>query len=234
MSYTFEIGAVIAESAYDNQYGFTGRYLDAETGLWYFRARYFSTEMGRFVSRDPLGYVDGMSMYAGYFAQYFEIDPTGHATAVPRPPRGYSTNAREECQKDCASKGGVKSLVNDGIVGHVMGPKVYTGKRGRATTLKEDSSGWLEVHGWSLVNVYRIFYDVKEFTITTRPIIKYSCQCKDTGWCGYMFGYGGGVIKVLGPPSVYTDNENTETHRIRIGQVIKGSTTVGPIKVTWF
>ena len=45
--------------------------------LWYFRARYFSDEMGRFISRDPLGYVDGMSLYNGYFAESFKLDPLG-------------------------------------------------------------------------------------------------------------------------------------------------------------
>ena len=42
-----------------------------------YRARYFDTEMGRFISRDPLGYVDGASLYAGYFAQGFVMDPSG-------------------------------------------------------------------------------------------------------------------------------------------------------------
>ncbi|MCM8526652.1 MAG: RHS repeat-associated core domain-containing protein, partial [Lentisphaeraceae bacterium] len=58
---------------------FTGRYLDTETGLWYFRARYFSDELGRFISRDPLGYVDGMSLYGGYFAMWLTVDPLGLA-----------------------------------------------------------------------------------------------------------------------------------------------------------
>ncbi|EDM28096.1 hypothetical protein LNTAR_12106 [Lentisphaera araneosa HTCC2155] len=58
-------------------YGFTGRRYDMESDLWYFRARYFDTEMGRFVSRDPLGYVDGASLYAGYFAQFLSVDPSG-------------------------------------------------------------------------------------------------------------------------------------------------------------
>ena len=70
-------GTVIGATAEDNYYGFTGRYLDTETGLWYFRARYFSNELGRFISRDPLGYVDGMSLYNGYFTERFALDPMG-------------------------------------------------------------------------------------------------------------------------------------------------------------
>lgn len=70
---------VSSTGATNNNYGFTGRYIDNETGLWYFRARYFSDEMGRFISRDPLGYVDGMSLYGGYFAEGFNLDPSGKA-----------------------------------------------------------------------------------------------------------------------------------------------------------
>ena len=49
-------------------YGHTGRRHDEETGLQYFRARYYSAEQGRFISRDPLGYVDGPS---GCIRAYF-------------------------------------------------------------------------------------------------------------------------------------------------------------------
>ena len=45
-----------------NPFTFTGRELDAETGLMHFRARYYDPLKGRFLQRDPLGYVDGMNL----------------------------------------------------------------------------------------------------------------------------------------------------------------------------
>ncbi len=63
-------------SSYDWDYRYTGRQLDLATGLYYFRARYFSAELGRFISRDPLGYVDGMSLYRGYSVSG-GVDSTG-------------------------------------------------------------------------------------------------------------------------------------------------------------
>ena len=59
-----------------NDYTYTGRRLDPATGLLYFRARYYDPQTGEFISRDPLGYVDGMSLYRGYFAPG-AMDPTG-------------------------------------------------------------------------------------------------------------------------------------------------------------
>ena len=40
-------------SSYGNQIGFTGRYLDKETGLMYFRSRYEDPQIGRFLNRMP-------------------------------------------------------------------------------------------------------------------------------------------------------------------------------------
>jgi len=65
-----------AEDVALQPYGYTGRRYDNETKLWYFRARYFDDTLGRFIARDPMGYVDGMSMYRGYFVPG-GMDPWG-------------------------------------------------------------------------------------------------------------------------------------------------------------
>ena len=43
---------------------FQGREFDSESGLYYYRARYYDPESGRFVSQDPIGYRGGSNLYA--------------------------------------------------------------------------------------------------------------------------------------------------------------------------
>ncbi|MDR2439662.1 MAG: RHS repeat-associated core domain-containing protein, partial [Planctomycetaceae bacterium] len=58
-------------TTFDWNRAFTGQVLDMETGLMLYRERYYSTELGRFVSRDNIIYNDGYNSYL-----YVANDPT--------------------------------------------------------------------------------------------------------------------------------------------------------------
>jgi RHS repeat-associated protein len=51
-------------SVIGNPWMFTGRQLDEETGLYFYRARYYDPVKGRFLQRDALGYLSGVNLYA--------------------------------------------------------------------------------------------------------------------------------------------------------------------------
>ena len=55
---------LLTESSVGNPYLFTGRRFDQECGNYYYRARVYSPSLGRFLQTDPLGYVDGLNLYA--------------------------------------------------------------------------------------------------------------------------------------------------------------------------
>jgi RHS repeat-associated protein len=60
-------GQIISESAIGNNLTYTAREWDQELGLYYYRSRTYDAYTGRFLQRDPLGYVDGANLcsYSG-------------------------------------------------------------------------------------------------------------------------------------------------------------------------
>src|SRR5438105_1145550 len=46
------------------RYRFTGKEKDTETGFYYHGARYCAPWLGRWISADPAGFVDGVNIYA--------------------------------------------------------------------------------------------------------------------------------------------------------------------------
>jgi RHS repeat-associated protein len=87
-------GKVVQEYEYDSfgnlhdqknrvkqPYTYTGREWDKETGLYYYRARYYDAEVGRFISEDPIGFAGGDVNLYGYTwnRPINYIDPFGFA-----------------------------------------------------------------------------------------------------------------------------------------------------------
>jgi RHS repeat-associated protein len=64
-------GQPLQASTVGNPYLFTGREFDSETGLYYYRARYYSPQLRRFIEPDPIGFEGGMNLYT-----YVGNDPT--------------------------------------------------------------------------------------------------------------------------------------------------------------
>jgi RHS repeat-associated protein len=73
-TYTFDsFGNQTASSgSLTNSFRYTARELDSETGLYFYRARYFDPQAGRFLSEDLMRFAIGPNSYA-----YVGNDPTG-------------------------------------------------------------------------------------------------------------------------------------------------------------
>jgi RHS repeat-associated protein len=56
---TYDSFGIPSDGATTPGYAYTGREWDPETGLYYYRARYFDPKIGRFISEDPIGFEGG-------------------------------------------------------------------------------------------------------------------------------------------------------------------------------
>ncbi len=90
---TNSTGAITSSATYDSfgnqtgnlatRYSYTGREFDNFSGLYFYRARWYSADIGRFISEDPIGFEGGVNWfaYAGNSPVRYS-DPTGLDYAV--------------------------------------------------------------------------------------------------------------------------------------------------------
>ena len=68
----------VEEETVENRFGFAGELLDAVTGQYYLRARFYNPVIARFLSEDTY-YGDGLNLYAyGHNNPVRYVDPSGH------------------------------------------------------------------------------------------------------------------------------------------------------------
>jgi len=73
-----------------NQFQYVSRELDSETGLYFYRARYYDPATGRFLSEDPLQFLPGENFYRYvdnnpvFWSDASGLSPSGPAAAILR------------------------------------------------------------------------------------------------------------------------------------------------------
>jgi RHS repeat-associated protein len=85
-----------------NRLQYTGRESDAETGLYFYRTRYYDPTTGRFLDEDRIAFLAGSNFYT-----YVENDPVGWAD-----PAG-----QQKCNKSCGIKQGPEYSVSGTVPG---------------------------------------------------------------------------------------------------------------------
>ncbi|HUT10260.1 MAG TPA: RHS repeat-associated core domain-containing protein, partial [Thermoguttaceae bacterium] len=174
-------------SAYATTTLYTGRRVDAETGLYYYRARYYHAQLGRFINRDPIGYGAGDSNLYRYVGNRVTSATDPFGLFLPK----FSFASGEKIMKDLedskADKAELEQRLNQGIRQHFgaeagSGDKPYSGwvmgnPTGTQIALPESPEPGVplgeKLHGLS---GFIIFYDIGQSSVTQGANGKLCCD----------------------------------------------------------
>ena len=153
---------VIADAAskagIHNPFRFQGQYHDDESGLHYNRHRYYDPDIGRFISRDPIGLMGGLNIHSYTLNPITWIDPLG-LSECPNKKTWFNAKSRREALRQAKRDARIpmnqqpkimRENLEDGHGNTVLGPNYepvttrnyhYTNIDGKPVIIQEHSMG---------------------------------------------------------------------------------------------
>jgi len=122
----------VKTSAPKNGHIYTGSQFDPESGLYYFRARYYNPELGRFLERDPEGYVGAMGLY-----EYAASMPTAVTDPHGRYPQDKTVTQPDRRDPNAGPGIGVGHSKKDEVINALRSEALFLQNR-----IKEADAWW--------------------------------------------------------------------------------------------
>ena len=121
-----------------SRFQYTGQMMLPEVGLYYYKARMYSSELGRFLQPDPIGYAGGMNMYA-----YVGGDPVNFIDPDGLCGRRAGSRIRDCDRSDYEIVGEWRYYIDDD--GNFVPEWVNTGRPRTSTSVRvDDATPWRE------------------------------------------------------------------------------------------
>jgi RHS repeat-associated protein len=198
-------------SSVTNPFRYTGRELDSETGLYYYRARYYDSTIGRFLSEDPVRYAGGRNFFV-----YVGSSPTNLFDPLGLKPCSLPIVPKEPGQRKaptltvCPSQ----SLIDCLIQTESGGNEKAVSNKGAKGKWQVMPSAVAELQMQSLIGDK---YDLDQVGLLYLKLLLTSCDTTENAVAAYNAGPGA-VNKAGGLPDI----KETKDYVKKIGDCLKG------------
>ncbi|GEM_PF-6641339 len=127
-----------------NPYTYISREYDSETGLYYYRMRYYDSTIGRFITADPIGFLGGENFYSYVLNNPINFfDPVGLKGGPWHPPENIHTKCLNS--DDCPQIKGKIWVLDRMLMSHQGWDQHMPSPRGGGRHVEEIAQLWVQL-----------------------------------------------------------------------------------------